>query len=540
VFKFKPPLFLFLILFLSTSILYIYAQEQHGVALEDDNTIYVIREIYFDIDGRSRPFALITHGEFKYGEQIKGKENFSKYLANKEQLLLNQRVLEEVSIEYFLGENEEDSALPVKLLVHVKDSWNVVILPYPQYTTSDGFSITIKARDYNFLGTMSAFKVDLGYNQKNTEQSLDLIITTDLPFQAAGLDWNLKFDHFFKYTFGQSLYYQNVTGLSFHLPLHTTTFSAGFNQYLTFNEEPGDESKEIYDVVRKYYDPYGATELFTSFRIPIGIDVGDFGELAYTPGLSGTISYPYGNMDEVRKPVTTFSHSIGFGRINWIGNSRKGLSASVGNTYSWYFDRSDAPLKITLEGDINFHWVFSKYLGLSSRLNYREWWQRSDKMNGGNGAWIPYFNAGDIIRGILDNDIWRTQGSDIWADRMLSLNLDLPVRILRFWPSEWFDNNKLRLFNFEVFLSLFTDMALLQGSYDRLKNDWFEGNKFSFEDMINTAGFEIIVFSGFFRSLKIRLSAGYNIRKIKQDGLSLTGGFFPKWDEIYIGTELHY
>ena len=524
-----------MVLFLTVPVLFVYTQEQSQeqapeqyceqscIPAENDHTVYVIRGIEFDIIGRSRPFALISHGEFKYGEQIRGKKNLDKYLADKEQLLLNRRVLEELKIEYFPGESEEDGALPVKLLVHVKDSRNRVILPYPQYTTSDGFSITVKARDYNFLGTLNALKVDFGYNLKKGDQGIHFLLDADVPFQAAGLNWNLNFDHFLNYNFGEPVYYQNVTGLSFQLPWRATTFTVGFNQYLTINEEPSEESKEIYSVTEKQYDPYGATELFASQKIPLGIALGDFGELTYTPGLSGRINYPYGKMDEVRKPVTTFSHSIGFGRVNWIGNYRKGLSASVGNAYSWYIDRSDAPLKITLEGDVNFHWIFSKYFGFSSRLNYREWWQRSDKMNSGNGGWIPYFNAGDTIRGVLDIDIWRTQGSDVWADRMLSLNLDFPVRVLRFWPSEWCDNPKLRLFNFEMFFSPFMDMALLQGPYSRLRTDWYDGTEFSFKDMISTAGFEIIVFSGFFRSLKLRLSAGYNLRKIKNEGLSLNG-----------------
>ena len=113
---------------------------------------------------------------------------------------------------------------------------------------------------------------------------------------------------------------------------------------------------------------------------------------------------------------------------------------------------------------------------------------------------------------------------------MLSLNLDLPIRIFNFHPSAWLNNRKLRLFDFEFHFSPFMDLALLQGPYNNLKNDPHEGSKFNFRDMIRTAGFEIIAFSGFFRSLHLRASVGSNLRK----------GRALKWDEIYIGTELHF
>jgi len=309
-----------------------------------------------------------------------------------------------------------------------------------------------------------------------------------------------------------------LTGLSLEIPWRFTTFTVGLNQYLTINEENSDENKAVYALADRYYGPYGSTEPFVSWKIPFGIEIGDFGELTYTPSISGRINYPYGSMDESRKPVTTFSHSFGFGGINWIGNYRKGLSISIGNAYSWYFDRSDAPLKITLDGDITFHWPFSNYIGVSSRLKYRQWWHRSDRIDN----WIPYYSAGDLLRGILN--------TEIRAYQMLSLNLDLPIRVLRFWPSEWFANPKLHFFDFEMHASPFIDMAILEGPSNKMKPN----------DMLNSAGLEVIVFPGFFRSLNIRASFGYNINRLKKDGPSLKWGFFPECDEIFIGLEHHY
>ena len=493
-----------------------------------EGPVYVIRQINFTIDGRSRPFALIANGDFRYGERITGAENLEKYLADKKQNLLNQRVLEDVSIEYTLGESEEDGALPVSLLVHVTDSFNLVILPYPKYDSNDGLSITIKMRDYNFLGTMSALRVDLGYKSKSNDNIINFSIDTDIPFQALGLDWVFNFDHDFVYTFGQPLYYQNTTGLALKLPWETTTFTIGFNQYLTFNEENSDDSIAYYGLDDRYNGAYASTELFANWRIPFGISIGNYGEIAYTPAVSGRINYPYGKMDEPRKPVTSFSHSIGFGRINWIGNYRKGLSVSLGNGYSWFFDRADAPLSISLNGSVTYHYPFNKYIGFSTRAMYRQWWHHSE-----DKGWLPYYNAGDLIRGVLDKDLR--------ANYMFSLNLDLPIRLLRFWPSEWFNNPKLHFFDFEMHFSPFVDIAMLNGPYNDTKKDPNDGSKFlSLGDMIATGGIEVIVFPAFFRSFYIRGSLGYNVRRIKNEGLSKKWGFFPKWDEIYIGVDHHY
>jgi hypothetical protein len=500
---------------------------------DDSRTIYVIRNIDFDVDGRSRPFALIYNGEFKEGERIRGKGDLEKYIAEKTQLLINQRVLEEVSIEYTLGEREEDGAVPANLLVHVRDTWNVIALPYPKYDSNDGLSLTIKARDYNFLGTLNSLRIDLGF-RRNTdlENRFNFEIDSDTPFRAFGYDWNLNFDHILYFTIGDPIYYQNVTGLSMELPFKTTTFTFGFNQYLIINEENSDDSKRR-GLGDFFEGPYAGSEMYASWGIPTGLAVGQFGDLSYTPRISGRVNYRAGGVDEPRKPVSSFGHSLGFGKINWIGNYRKGIEASIGNSYSYYFGRSDAPFAINLDAGGTVHWPFSKLIGVSARLKYRQWWQHSDQDN----DTIPYDSAGDLLRGVVNNYLW--------AKYMLSLNLDLPFRILRFFPSEWFNYPPLHLFDFEMHVSPFVDLALAKSPYyDYYKKgaNASSGLKFSLDDLIITGGFEIIVFPAYFRSLYVRGSVGYNISYLADRNKlpDLKWGIFPQWNEIYIGIGHHY
>jgi hypothetical protein len=491
-------------------------EDDLSVEIDESGIVYVIRDFDFKVTGITQPYYIMLNCGFREGERIQGKENFERYIARKTQDLNNERVLDDAftKIEYFLGEPESDGAIPVRLLIYVKDTWNFIVLPYPKYDSNDGFSITLKARDYNFLGTLSPLRIDLGYRHDNDGNNrFNLMFDSDVPFRALGLDWNINFDHDFELIIDEPLYYRNVTGLSVRVPWRNTSFSFGFNHYLTFNQKSGST----------YYDPYGSTSLSASWGTPLGIEVGNFGQLSYGIGLSGSISYPYGQMNDSRKPVTSFSHSIGFGRVDWIGNLRKGLSASVGNSYSWHFDRSDnAPLAIGLDVGASFYWPFNSIIGIQSRLKYRQSWHWSEL----NEVWYKAGGGGDVLRGVLNNDIQRYY--------MLSLNLDIPIRVLRFWPSQWFDNNRLRYFNFEMFFIPFLDLAMAKGTFNGAEIS------FSFDDMIKTTGLEVIVYPGITRSLQVRGSLGYNIDEIRNDGLDLKWGFFPQWNEIYIGVDLFY
>jgi outer membrane protein assembly factor BamA len=263
--------------------------------VDENNTVYYVRTIDFDIKGRTRPFALMYHGELTIGEEIIGRENVKKYIDHKTQLLVNQRALDSVTIDFSLGEVETDGPdlgqrIPLDLLIHVKDTWNVVAIPRPQYDTNDGLDVTLKVRDYNFFGTMNPLRIDFGYALKKEDEwdgkkgSFNFMIDSDTPFKALGLNWNVNFDHYFGYTYQEPLYYKNITGISVELPWKFTTFTVGLNEYVIVNEENEDRYKDYEENGRKIYDPYFygpymATELFGSWKIPLGVQVGGFGEL---------------------------------------------------------------------------------------------------------------------------------------------------------------------------------------------------------------------------------------------------------------------
>jgi hypothetical protein len=160
-------------------------------------------------------------------------------------------------------------------------------------------------------------------------------------------------------------------------------------------------------------------------------------------------------------------------------------------------------------------------------MQYQQWFNHDP----------PYTStAGDVLRGIVDKSIH--------ADYMLSLNLDFPFRILRFVPSKWFDNHKMRFFDFDLHFSPIMDLAL----YHRPAYDQTEV-KFRPQDMLVSGGAELIVFPGIMRSLYLRASIAWNIVEwVNNPG----GSYLPTWlpvipklpggngRELFIGMGHHY
>lgn len=518
----------------------------------DSATIFYIKDIAFEIQGRSRPFALMYHGEFKKGEQLEGEAALDGYIKNKTQLLINQRVLDAAEIEHTRGGPEADGRVPVYLLVKVVDTWNAIIVPDPRYDSNSGWQLILKTRDYNFLGTMNPLRIDLGYIHKEGDSQIgppqDVFkfeIDSDTPFEAFGLKWNLNFDHLFSYTLAAAegfLSYKNTTGLSVEFPIKTTKLTVGFDQSSILNEENPARYQAEYGNAAPFYmssKPYG------SWEIPLGLKVSRFGELAYTPEVSGNLSYRAGEgIDFWRKgPSITLSHSLGFGQVNWIGNYRNGLEASLGNinTYNWYREGWENDYGIS----VTWHRILAEFLGVSGRFQFRQWF--FDEAFAAP-QYPDHTQIGNNLRGIVDSSVIVKHGGFMFA-----LNLDFPLRVLHFVPSEWLYTGKLhewlqdkkliRLLDFDLHISPFIDTALVRGS----KAAWGDAGEveendasfipfipFSPKGMLTGIGLELVVFPAFMRSVYLRASVGYNLNKF------LETRNLPLWDELFIGFGHHY
>jgi hypothetical protein len=457
--------------------------------------LYVIVAFEYDILGRTRPNALAYRGEFKVGEVLRGMTGLEEYIREKTQILINQRMLKDNSaMTYFIGEQQEDGAYPVVIVIMVEDSWNIIALPYPKYSSNSGLEVIIKARDYNFLGSMNPLRVDLGYyRDENGRNSFFLGVESNTPFTALGYNWNIKFNNIFSYRpdVYEPYYYQNVTGISMELPFRRTTFTFGFEESFNVNEENVDRYKDRYPEFQSGL--FMSSKLYTTWEIPTGITVSRFGELTYIPIISATFNHEFPNwpLQDIRKgPFLDFTHSLGFEKINWHVNYREGLSASLSNSYTYDFfrlnnDQNPLSASFTLTG--KGHFIISSFFGFSSRIQYRHWFYNDPDY---------YEQASDVLRGIADKAIS--------ADYMLSLNLDFPLRVMLFKPSKWFNTRKLSFFDFEMHLSPVFDIAMY--------HDPQTETSFNFNNTLITGGLELIAFPDFMRNLFLRICFAWNVR----------------------------
>jgi hypothetical protein len=490
---------------------------------QETYSVFVINSVNFNIKGRTKPLALIRNGEIKIGEEIVGLEKLEKYLSDKTQLLINQRVLSTARIDYTIGELGTDGKYPVDLLVSVEDTWNIIALPYPKYDSNTGFEFILKARDYNFLGTMNPLRLDIGYKyDQDGHNTLLIELDSDFPFTAFGYDWNFYSTHYFNYrpNVEEPYYYSNSTGVAMQLPFKSTTFTFGVDESFFVNAENSDSQKPIYGPFQEGL--FMQSSLYTTWKIPTGFEIPDCGELTYTPSLSAVFTHglpAWPLADYLKGASLRFNHSLGFSKINWIGNYRKGYYAYLSNSNSYNFYRlkqDEEPLSLTFSASAKGYFILSKHFGISSYLQYRHWFYQDPNY---------YDNAGDALRGIIDKAIH--------ADYMLSLNLDFPIKILAFMPSNWFNTRKLRFFDFEMHLSPIIDMALY---HDPEKN-----TEFSFKNMLVSGGFEAIVFPLFMRSLYLRISFAWNIVTQINSPLPIIPNFPSGNDrEIFVGIGHHY
>lgn len=446
---------------------YVFSQENEIPEPDFSGTpLFSINSLNFNITGRTKISALLDSGSFVQGEEITGLSGLENYIQEKSQLLYNERVLESAHIDYFIGQYSQGK-YPVDLLIDTKDSWNFIVFPKPEYSSSNGFSLTLCIRDYNFLGLMQPFKIDLGYKYDELNRTIyNFLLDSNLPFGAFRQRWIFDFDHDFEYRpdFEEPFQYIVNTGLS--------------------------------------------------VKLPVGIKPGSMGEITYNPKLSLVFNHEFSQLtfEEIQKRLfLSFYHNLELSNINWAGNLRKGLNFCIENSFIYNLHNSSfktLPLDnyIYLSGISHFI-VKENIFGISARMMYRHWLFSA-----------VYGEAADVLRGVIDKEIQ--------ANYMFSLNLDFPLRILKFKPSEYFNNRKLRVFNFDLFLSPFFDFAIFKNK------DQMDTNPVN---RSFTGGMEALVFPDFFRSLNLCISFGYNFSRHEPSNSASAGKY-----EIYIGTDLFF
>ena len=486
--KHKSLFILFFILSFLSLIFPVYALDD-----SEKDASFVIRNINYTIVGKTRENVLAHYLNIKSGDSFASENDLQLYLDDKLQIIKNQRSLAGGEIKTtYTKDSQNPGRSFVDLEVNVRDTWNYLVLPYAKYDSNEGTTISLKGRNYNFLGSMETLKLNLDYLLTNDiESEYSLNGGFDLPFYLWGFNWKFGFDGDLALSQSNLFQVYTKTSISMDIPLDNLTWQASVNQEYYLNEDGETDADGYY---MRNAARFGSS-------IPTGLYLPFLGEIIYSPGIITSYAYkPFGSLSTERKGFELGAkHDLTAGRINWFGNFRDGALFSFDQDLRYNFTRglwlSD------LDAEFQFHKAFG-WGGFSSRIEGFYLYNSTDT------------DIGDPIRGILND---RLNGN-----AAVFVNLDLPVKMWIWFLDRWFEGH----------ISPFFDYALVKpenGDFD-LNEGWY------------STGLEGFAFLKAARSIYLRMSLGVDLEAIL-DGASL-GDPAPRDGEsiytIFIGLGHHY
>ncbi len=457
-----------------------------------------ITEIKYHIEGRTRQWVLeklLSDNDLFVGRKFASRAEMDRFVADRTQLLVNERSLETARIEATV---EPRSAAPaaVRLDVYTRDSWNLIGLPYFKYDSNSGLLLALRGRDYNFFGTMETLALNLNYTYTE-EQTNEWGVKTSftLPFSWVQHDWTWAVSGGLSYDIGTDpvdfsrtvnfgLDLETTLGIDFRLwpDVWTLGYTQGFH-ILSADEDTYDD--EYYNESKLSF----GTSIRTGLFLPV------FQEIKYNPSVFVDVRYKAeGTLSDNYQGVQPgFGHSLSAGRVDWIGNFRKGATTSLSNQYA-YSVSTDKWIP-SVGADVAGYLPASPF-AFSARLS---------------GFYTPESvnttDAASPIRGVLDN---RMEG-----------NLGL------FWNSDI----TLRVFTIRKFAeaqgNLFLDIAMVTDT-DRSFDS--EG------DIKYSVGAEGVGFPLFARAFYLRISLGFDVT----DFIRTFAFADLHKPEIFIGLGHHY
>ncbi len=509
--KFRP--FRLIALFLCFVATPIAASSQaESAAAEDEPSAYVIRSVDFEVKGKTIPFVMrqkIEADGSLVGRSFPDLESLEALIESKRMTLASNRVFESVEASYTL-EGAEDGTASVSIVFSVTDTWNIMAFPMPDYSSDSGFKLYIKGKDYNFLGSMEPLTLNLSYvDDADGDKSFAAYASFHYPFKAFSYEWDLGITEDFEIWFDDGIFSSSTNfGLTMNIPDFgfpaSVTLSSGFNY--NADQPTADE-----------LDPFFLSHgIGFNASMPTGLELGSFGPISY--GFSAGLSmnwWPGDDMDVGGRSGFSLRHgdSLSAGRVDWIGNTRRGSKVSLGSSQSIHMDTS------ALTWDIS-----AVYEG------YASFWEGRAGIAAKVAALArPDTRAGNPI-GISDS-LRGIRGGRANCEAALVTNITLPIKLFDFpthvlIKKDWLD--------FEFHIQPFGDLAIAVPDWSSLKPnmDWIWA----------AGGLEFVVYPKRFRSVIVRAGIGFDALSVLANK-SLTApsprdGASPY--EIYFTTGLHY
>jgi hypothetical protein len=466
---------------------------------------YAISAVSFKVEGRTTEAALKraleADGKFE-GQSFATKEELEAFVAERRQALANNRVLGSVESEIEYAERLGGGSFAAVSFA-VVDTHNLIVLPEPKYDSNAGLSLTLKGRDYDFLGSMQTLELDVGYTSEAVDNRYFNAQTNFvLPFHALGADFSAGFledaalwtDGSLKSATAASLAYE-IPGLGFPARLKAI---GGFY----YNDDLADLRSGV--LASDEADPaYLSASGIASAKIPTGLRLGALGELRITPKLTFNESWwPGLSLEYPKREGASIEAKakLEAGRIDWEGNFQSGAAAKAIATGTEYLSLVD----FVGEAELSFeeHWAFAGRWGIAARVV-------------GLGRPLGSFPGDDLtdlgvyLRGIVDERIASRGGAFV--------SLAVPVKLFDFPTHAIIGKDIL---DFELQATPFVDAAYILGASDAAADGPWA-----------SAGLELLVFPKAFRSFILRASIGYDLSR------AASAGSFGAY-EIYIGTGL--
>jgi hypothetical protein len=521
-----------------------------AVTAEDSaNSIgpYVIRSVDFQIQGRTKDFvlmALIDPYQRMLGSSLPDKASLDAFVADKTGLLLSRRVLASVTPSY------EATAAPgggydVALHFATTDSWNIIGLPYAKYDSNDGLLLSLRGRDYDFMGSAQPLELNLNYQKSPIGvSSYGWQFDFTAPFRAHGAVWDLSFvEDGQLWTDGTT---SSITSaaITYNLP------GLGFPASVTASQSYSYEGNA------PEFDPdswYLGESASATAKIPLSGSLGprlgvDLGPLTYIPTIKvnyawkpgATLGY-YGNgtaptvLDSTASQalqnfpeyygrggvLSTVSDGLALGRVDWAGNMREGLSISLTSREAYNAQWDDLISDLIIDAELFAQW--NEKVGVAARLYGIGRLSGNFPENNINADYLTML--GQYMRGIIDKRISGVQA--------VVLNGNLPVKLFDF-PTHTFI--KTHALDFELQAQPFLDLGLVRPDFS---------SSFSSDWLWYSGGLELLVYPLGLRSFTIRASAGWDLKNVLATR-SLTAmtpptalaptGYSPY--EIYLGLDL--
>ncbi|MFO8042100.1 MAG: hypothetical protein R6U25_02760 [Alkalispirochaeta sp.] len=316
---------------------------------------FSIEQIVFEVDGASRPGPLLLASGLEQGIQADTIGELEEILLRARQDLMNRRVFDEITVEWSVVEEPEDSDAPtaVQAVFYVNDGWTLLPIPFYRYNSNSGHNPFVVLYWDNILGTLTDFGVSAGYYSRNWTTPFGWDVRLDWRrVRMLGRQWNFSFDQEFE----------------------------------TF--EQASPEGEIDFAYSGYSTRFG---LSTSFRL------NDWLRYSISPNIALDYGYETLVNENSRslpadRAAAGFGHGLRTGGVDWVNNLRRGWSASLSNGIS--YDPEQRDWQADMRASYTRHWLPQPRVspGVRARVSHHF---DGDKLS-----------QGGIIRGVANNRVF--------------------------------------------------------------------------------------------------------------------------------------